>query len=85
MTYCLCVLALMGIAVGADWNYDRCDMAHGPSAWAGACSSGSENSPIDVCGAQSFSLPRLHGENWMTPRTIKIKNNGYTIQVGVFA
>ena len=81
----LCVFAILGTTMGAGWNYDRCDNANGPtsSAWGGYCSGQSENSPVDVCGAEKYNLPRLQGTDWCTTRQLKIKNNGHTIQVGV--
>ena len=54
-------LCLVGVVrtvlaeVAGNWNYDRCDLANGPSHWPGKESSafcdGAEQSPIDVCGA----------------------------------
>jgi len=87
------LMLVVGSAMGADFNYNRCDKTYGPtgsSGWTGACKTGSENTPINLCGAVSFTTisgvtaaPTLTGTNWDTARTVSILNNGYTIQVNM--
>lgn len=70
-------------AEGADWGYSG---ATGPEHWGdlgaenGACSAGSQQSPLDITGAIEARLPAIQLD-W--PKGGTILNNGKTIQVDV--
>uniref|UniRef100_A0A6U2HBL5 Carbonic anhydrase n=1 Tax=Hemiselmis andersenii TaxID=464988 RepID=A0A6U2HBL5_HEMAN len=54
------VLLVAGAAVAnaagaGSWNYDRCDAINGPADWTDLCQ-GSEQSPINLCGAVNLPL-----------------------------
>ena len=80
----LCPLcASAGLAEDAHhWGYEG---ETGPDMWGsldaanGMCSSGSQESPIDITGAISAGLPPLHIRWRKRPDTIV--NNGHTIQL----
>ena len=75
---------LSGIAAFAEvhWDYEGTD---GPKHWGSldpafaACASGTEQSPVDLTGAQESDLSSLAFD--YTPSPITISNNGHTIQV----
>ena len=75
-------LSIAQLASTESWSYDRCS-AHGPESWDAAYCAGVQNSPIDICDAEPKKLPSLRGTDWCTTRTMKIKNNGHTIQAGI--
>lgn len=71
-----------GPRTGAPWGYE----AHnGPAVWAGldpayrTCALGSEQSPIDLCGARKADLPPVEFEYRRAGATIE--NTGRSIQV----
>ena len=80
----VCATALSGIAASDEvhWNYEGTD---GPKHWGSlapafaACASGTEQSPVDLTGAQGSDLSSLAFD--YTPSPITISNNGHTIQV----
>lgn len=65
-----------------EWTYEG---AEGPKHWGAlkpeyqTCKLGHEQSPIDIRGAKKESLPPIHFD--YKPSTLKIINNGHTIQV----
>ena len=65
----------------STWEYDRCsDKA--PDYWTSGSCSGSEGSPINLCGAETHSsLTRFVTSNWNAQRNLEIFNNGHTVQV----
>ena len=80
----VCATALSGIAASDEvhWDYEGTD---GPKHWGSlapafaACASGTEQSPVDLTGAQGSDLSSLAFD--YTPGPITISNNGHTIQV----
>ncbi|MEY9833609.1 carbonic anhydrase [Sinorhizobium fredii] len=68
-------------AEGVHWSYEG---EEGPEHWGslskenGACSAGSQQSPIDITGAIKADIPDL-ATDWKSGGTIL--NNGHTIQV----
>lgn len=89
----LLLAGLVGVSTlwGADlphvrWGY-RGDI--GPAHWGSldpafaACARGSEQSPIDLAGAQSRTQPPIELD--YAPRSAEIVNTGHTIQVNVAA
>jgi carbonic anhydrase len=66
-------------AVAAErshWSYEG---AHGPAHWGDACSTGSQQSPIDIGETIRAQLPPLRIA-W-SRKADTIENNGHTIQV----
>jgi carbonic anhydrase len=67
---------------GEEWSYRG---AEGPSHWGdlkpdySTCKLGSQQSPIDIQGAQKSALPPLVFD--YKPAPLKIINNGHTVQV----
>ncbi len=76
----LCVKTAFA-AEGVHWSYEG---EEGPEHWGslgeenGACSAGSQQSPIDITGAMKADIPDL-ATDWKSGGTIL--NNGHTIQV----
>ena len=77
----LCALAAAS-AEGPHWSYEG---TTGPDKWASldaanqVCSSGTQESPVDIVGAVDARLPPL-GIAWPTPPDT-IVNNGHTLQL----
>ncbi len=75
---------------GAHWNYDEEDHENGPGNWPGVCSTGSEQSPIDVVEAEEASdadLPDIAfayaGDDGTTAITGTLHDTGHALQVDV--
>ncbi len=77
----ICASAARGEEGAATWNYE------GPKEWGaldpsyGACSSGCQQSPIDITDTVPARIPWI-SLNWR-PQAFEIVNNGHTIQANV--
>lgn len=67
-------------AEGAHWSYEG---KAGPGNWGKTCSTGSQQSPVDIIGTVKADLPKLDIA-WGN-RVETIVNNGHSIQLGVGA
>jgi carbonic anhydrase len=80
----LCLFAA-GSFGQTTWNYDRCS-PFGPAGWEGKCQAQNqlEGTPINLCGAVGFTAPTISlSSSYSDQRYLKIKNPGYTIEVGI--
>jgi carbonic anhydrase len=59
-----------------DWGYSG---EHGPDHWGGVCSTGGNQSPIDIVSPEKTKLPTISFAYNAAP--LKVINNGHTIQV----
>ena len=59
-----------------SWTYSG---EHGPEHWGGVCSTGKEQSPIDIVSPEKTKLPTIEFSYHASP--LKVINNGHTIQV----
>ncbi len=71
-------LAVSSLAAAEEqhWSYDGAD---GPSHWGGLCTSGKNQSPVDVHDAVSAKLARLSFKYESLAQDVL--NNGHTVQV----
>lgn len=76
---------LLGLVSAGDYNYNRCDKTNGPSGWSGACQNKNSGTPINLCGAVSFTgtAPTLNVTGYSTSRNLLLFNTGSTIQVNM--
>ena len=58
------------------WTYSG---DHGPDHWGGVCTTGKEQSPIDIVNPKKETLPAIDFSYHASP--LKVVNNGHTIQV----
>jgi len=84
------LLVLVPVGCGGDgvsppaWNHDPEDAELGPAAWGGQesyeqCSSGAEQSPVDLAATAPAELPPLRFDYAPTP--LVVENTGHVIEV----
>lgn len=77
------VLTLVGLTLGAEFSYDRCDKKEGPAYWGGFCQNTTvQQTPINLCGATTMStMPTMTALNYNVSQVMPILNNGHTLQL----
>ena len=69
------------VSGGGVWSYRG---STGPSHWAGVCSSGSSQSPVDLTGVERRTLPDWVFTNYdLRPSQMVMNNNGHTVKITI--